>query len=152
MSSLVLSCENVNNSFFQENDFISIKSPVKEYRFCWMINSFLAMDFQRNSEMDINIFIQNLPKKHPVQDLFSETNKIVDEVLYFSVFNYQVPHSEYEYFIYTNKFKSHYLIPELKQFDYFMISPQKQIDEKRDFIQKLNAIDSIQIAKEISVM
>lgn len=110
---------------------IAITTPLKGYKLCFLINKYLELGFER-TEFDYSFQYLN------------------QNTRYFSQFFYKNP-NENDFFLIANKGNQGYLIPELKEIDYFMLLKNFFDDEDLQFIIKgLKSIPEIQGATEIS--
>jgi hypothetical protein len=110
---------------------IAIISPLKDYRLCFLINKFLNTNYERTL-MDYCISYPNAQSK------------------YFSQFYYKNT-SDNDCYIISNKGAEGYLIPEMKETDYFILLRNFCDKEELQFIlTHLKQIKEIQIALEIN--
>lgn len=110
---------------------IAIISPLKDYRLCFLINKFLNTSYERTLQ---DYCINYLNKK----------------AKYFSMFHYENI-NENDCYILANKGIEGYLIPEMKEIDYFMLLRNFCDSEELKFIlSELKRINEIQIAVQIN--
>jgi hypothetical protein len=125
----------LNKKFLKlELDFdfilISITSPLKDYRLCYKINKAINLDLMKIN--DLEIIYSGLPPR------------------YHSCYNYHIPDETPQYYVISNKGTEGFLIPELKETDYFVLI-KDYIDEEdyQFFLQNLKRIPEIQVAVEL---
>lgn len=110
-------------AFFEDTRLLGIMAPVKDYQFCWQLNSLLGMDFRINNETEIR-----LKKKR--------------RDYYFSVFEYLEPTGSLAHYLYNNQFEGEYLLPEFKHLDFLWLM-KDDIVSNEDLQQKIGLIRSI---------
>ncbi len=109
---------------------IGITSQLKDYRLCFLINKFTEFDFRKDD--DLAISFKNLPKK------------------LFSRYVYMPETLECEFIFLGNKGSDGFLIPEMKEVDYFIMIKYFIDEEDLDlFLTQLKNIDEIQAVVEI---
>jgi hypothetical protein len=110
---------------------IAVTTPLKGYRLCFLINKILNMNFERTL-MDYCISYPNAASK------------------YFSQFYYKNSGNN-DCYIIANKGTEGYLIPEMKEADYFILLRNFCDKDELEFIlTHLKHIKEIQIALEIN--
>ena len=99
---------------------IAITSSLKDYMLC----------FKLNKQLNINF--------HKIDELLIETNS---SRLFFSSYFFQAPETETDFFFLANKGEQSYLIPEMKNVDYFIIIrnyiSEEEIEQLTEAINKL---------------
>lgn len=133
--SLKLSINNhdLAEAFFEDTRLLGIMAPVKDYQFCWQLNSLLGMDFRINHEVEIRL-------KKKKRDYF------------FSVFEYLEPTGSLAHYLYNNQFEGEYLLPEFKHLDFLWlmkddIVSQAELQEK---ISSIRSIAGVQLVVELT--
>lgn len=128
MSKLVLDVE-------YDFDFalFGVSSHVANYRLAWGMNQLFELDLERVDDIDLSFG----PKK--------QGN--------FSIYRFDDEESYTTYHLISNRCSSGYLIPELKQMDYFIQywGPMSD-DELNDFKNELRKIPSVLTAMDIDPM
>ncbi|WP_207428427.1 IPExxxVDY family protein [Pedobacter sp. SYSU D00535] len=110
---------------------IAITCSLKDYLLCFKINRQLNVDFSKIDELSFQI-----KKEEPV---------------YFSRYLHQAPGSETEFFLLGNKGSDGFLIPEMKQVDYFILIRNYIDDEDlTHFIDGLNKLPEVVVAVEVN--
>ncbi len=114
-------------------DFVlfGITSSLKDYRICFLINKYLRFNFVRTA------------------DLVVDMNGVPDSGC-FSFYHYIPEHAETLYYFIANKGPEGFLIPEMKEIDYFMlIKNNADGDETDKVLNLLNRIPEIVTAVKI---
>jgi hypothetical protein len=99
---LSLNNHELAEEFFENTRLLGIIAPIKDYQFCWHINSTLGMDFRINHDIEIQL-------KRKKRDYF------------FTVFEYAEPTGSLVNYLYKNQFDGEYLLPEFKHFDFLWL-------------------------------
>jgi hypothetical protein len=121
------------DEFLEGTRMLGIVAPVKDYQFCWYVNQILQVDFRINNDLEIQ-----LSKKK--RDYF------------FSIYEYKVPNSSLEYFLYNNQFDGEYLLPEFKHLDFLWLLKGDEVDPEQLAVlqQSVKIIPSVQLVMELS--
>ena len=98
---LLLNTHDLTHEFFEDTRLLGIMAPVKDYQFCWNLNSSMGMDFRINNDIEIQ-----LSKKK--------------RNYFFAVYEYCEPTGSLGHYIYNNQFDGEYLLPEFRHLDFFM--------------------------------
>ncbi|QEK52748.1 IPExxxVDY family protein [Pedobacter aquae] len=126
----------MNKKFLKlELDFdfilISITSPLKDYRLCYHINKNLQFEFEKIEDLEITY--------------------AGADTKYYSRYLYHVDEFAPAYYLIANKGLGGYLVPELKETDYFVLI--KEFIDEEDlsfFLEGLKKIEDIQVAVEVN--
>ncbi len=114
-------------------DFVllAITSQLKDYVFCFKINKQLGTDFCKVTDLELPF-------------------NAGDEIFYFSRYFYLIPESESELYILANKGTEGFLVPEMKNVDFFLLI-RNYIDEDdlKAIINKLNKLPEVLVAVEL---
>ena len=121
------------DEFLEGTRMLGIVAPVKDYQFCWYVNQILQVDFRINNDLEIQ-----LARKK--RDYF------------FSIYEYKVPNSCLEYFLYNNQFDGEYLLPEFKHLDFLWLLKGDEVDPEQltALQQSVKLIPSVQLVMELS--
>ncbi|MCO5238518.1 MAG: IPExxxVDY family protein [Chitinophagaceae bacterium] len=118
--------------FFSDTTILGVVAPVKDYRFCWLLNQSLGCDFRLNSDIEIQ-----LAKK--------------GRKYFFSVYEYCEAGSYLTHYIYNNQFEGEYLLPEFRQLDFLWL--MKGDDVQGNYLQYLQqsikTIPGVQLITEL---
>ena len=121
----------INNTF--DFHLIGLASHENDYRLSWAINSNLHFNL-----------IQTEP--HQV------TNKKNEAILNFNVFEHEDEDTFVRYLLISNRNENGILIPELKNFDYFLeVKGDFNENDIQSLKQRLNSIDIIQTCMIIDI-
>lgn len=125
----------MNKKFLRvELDFdfilISITSQLKDYRLCYHINKMLSFNFIKMEDLEI-VYSGLSPRYH-------------------SRYLHQMTELSPQFYLISNKGTEGYLIPELKETDYFIVIKEFIDDEDLEyFMNGLKKINDIQVAIEL---
>lgn len=122
-----------NLKFEIDFDFIliALTSSLKDYRICYLINKYLNFNFTRTDDLKIEIIAQANPHL-------------------FSLFHYSWESTETDFYFIGNKGSEGYLVPEMREADYFiLIKNYIDDDDLEGIISALNKIPEIVAAVKI---
>ena len=118
--------------FFSDTKVLGIVAPVKDYRFCWLLNQALGCDFRLNSDVEIQLAKKN-------------------RQYFFSVYDYGVSGTSLVHYIYNNQFEGEYLLPEFRHLDFLWLL--KGDDVQDSYIhylqQSIKIIPGVQLITEL---
>lgn len=122
-----------NLKFEIDFDFIliAVTTSLKDYRICYLINKCLNFNFVRADDLELD-------------------NMLKGEPALFSFFNYSWETTETDFYFIGNKGSEGYLVPEMREADYFMLI-KNYIDESdlETIISALNKIPEVVAAVKI---
>lgn len=129
---LVLDMSGATEDFFSDTAMIGIGSPIPGYKFCLTVNNAFDFAFVREPESDVGY----QPAK--------------DQVHYFSLYQYQEPHSSCKHLLYKLQSEKKALLPEIKQLDYlWLISSPTANYEAKALVGYLRDMPQVQLAQII---
>lgn len=130
---LVLDNKEITEMFFEDARVLGIMAPVKDYQFCWHINTSTGLDFRLNPELEIKL----IRKK---RDYF------------FSLYEYNEPNKFLSHYIYKNQFDGEYLLPEFKHLDFLWLMKGDEVcdDTMQESIQTIRTIPQVQLVAELT--
>ena len=130
---LSLNTHELANEFFEGTRLLGIVAPIKDYQFCWNLNSLIGMDFRINHEIEIR-----LQKKR--QNYF------------FSVFEYREPTGSLCHYLYNNEDRGEYLLPELKHLDFLWLMKDDVVDDAQiqGLFHAARSIAGVQLVVELT--
>ncbi|MBK0382193.1 IPExxxVDY family protein [Pedobacter sp. SD-b] len=109
---------------------LAITSQLKDYRLCYAINKYTETAFRKDE--DLTLAFKNAPVK------------------YFSKYLYCPEGTECEFYLIANKGNEGYLIPEMKETDYFILIKEFIDEEDLDLlISRLRLVNEIQVVIDI---
>lgn len=128
MSKITLDLKCIEDDFFEGQQLLALSAPtIPDYRFCWLLNHYLNMSFERQPEMDVQVN-RHTGSKIPKPDLFSpSTPHEASGLFYFSVYKHQIEGSDFAVFLYSNFSEGQKLIREIKNADFFILFPENPI-------------------------
>ena len=131
---LVLDNRELTEMFFLDTRVLGIMAPVKDYQFCWFINTSTGLDFRLNPELEIKL----IRKK---RDYF------------FSLYEYNEPNQFLSHYIYKNHFDGEYLLPEFKHLDFLWLMKGDEVSEEamQETVQTIRSIPQVQLVAELTV-
>ena len=130
---LTLSNKELADEFFEETRLLGVMSPVKDYQFCWHLNSTLGVDFRINSDIEIQLTRKN-------------------RNYFFAVYEYSEPTTALSHYIYNNQFDGEYLLPEFKHLDFLWLMKGDWVNDEtlQQTIEAIRAINGVQLVVELS--
>jgi len=118
--------------FFLDTRVLGIVAPVKDYRFCWVVNQALGYDFRLNNDLEIQ-----LAKK--------------GRQYFFSIYEYCEPGTSLGNYIYSNQCNCEYLLPEFRHLDFLWLLKGDEV--KNDYFnmlqQSIKDIPGVQLTTEL---
>ena len=129
----IISNTDLTDNFFDEARLLGIMAPMKDYQFCWQLNSLLSMDFRINNEIEIQL-----------------TKKMRN--YFFSVYEYAEPTNTLVHYLYNNQFNGEYLLPEFRHLDFLWLLKGDTIAEEslQYLIQCIRVIRGVQLVVELT--
>ena len=120
-------------AFFEDTRLLGIMAPMKDYLFCWQLNSLLGLDFRINHELEIGL-------KKKKRDY------------YFSIFEYHEPTGSLSHYLYNNEFDGEYLLPEFKHLDFLWLMKDDTVrdEELQRIIIPVRGIAGVQLVVELT--
>ncbi len=125
----VLDTAAMQEDFFADTALIGIVSSLPIYRFCWLLNQNMGLDFKRVPDFD------------PVL----QTNSAE---IYFSFYQYCMPANGNKYSIYKLKSGNEILLPEVKHLDFiWLIESVNPSADALKYVEHLRHMPDIQLAQ-----
>lgn len=133
MSKLILNTKDLTDDFFEEARLLGIMAPIKDYQFCWHLNSLLGMDFRINNELEIQL-------KKKKRNYF------------FSVYEFREQSNSLEHYVYNNQFDGEYLLPEFKHLDFLWLMKGDVVSTEmlQQKTESLRNIGGVQLVVELT--
>ncbi|MFZ9387784.1 MAG: IPExxxVDY family protein [Chitinophagaceae bacterium] len=131
---LVLDTKGMTEMFFEDTRLLGIMTPVKNYQFCWNVNSATGLDFRLNPDLEIRL----IRKKREY---------------FFSLYEYNEPNKFLSHYLYNNQFDGEYLLPEFKHLDFLWLMKGDEVCDEalQETIQTIRAIQNVQLVTELAV-
>ncbi|HMT74747.1 MAG TPA: IPExxxVDY family protein [Chitinophagaceae bacterium] len=130
---LVLDNKELTEEFFEDTRLLGIMAPVKDYQFCWHLNTVMGLSFRQNNDIEIRL----IKKKRNY---------------FFSVYEYKEPTKFLSHYVYNNQFDGEYLLPEFKHLDFLWMMKGDAVSDEalQETIQIIKAINSVQLVVELT--
>jgi len=130
---LVLDTKELTEEFFGDTRLLGIMAPVKDYQFCWHLNTNIGLDFRVNNDIEIKL----IKKKRNY---------------FFSVYEYNEPTRFLSHYVYNNQFDGEYLLPEFKHLDFLWLMKGDEVSDEslQETIQTIRSINSVQLVVELT--
>ena len=130
---LVLDNTELTEEFFSDTRLLGIMAPVKDYQFCWHLNTSIGLDFRVNNEIEIKL----IKKKRNY---------------FFSVYEFNEPTRFLSHYVYNNQFDGEYLLPEFKHVDFLWLMKGDEVSDEslQETIQIIRSLNSVQMVVELT--
>lgn len=143
--------------FDTELDFIliGISSSLRDYRLCHFLYKHVGLAFARGKEdyVDHKGYIKEKDKDEMDYHIVYDRNKQKTLVKhYFTIYRFCDPNFEFEFYLINNRsLEGTSLIPELPNFDYFLIV-KHYIDQEdiRALLEQIKGINEVMLAKKLA--
>jgi hypothetical protein len=119
--------------FFEDTRLLGIMAPLRDYQFCWQLNSLFQFNFRINNHIEIQ-----LRKKQ--------------RNYFFTVFEYPEPSTSLVHYLYNNKFDGEYLLPEFKHVDFLWLMKGDAVNDGffDATIKRIRTISGVQMVNELT--
>lgn len=130
---LKLNVEELTDDFFEDTRLLGIIASVKNYQFCWNLNTSLGYNFRLNPEIEIQV-------------------KKKQRNYYFHVYEHKVRNSFLSHYLYHNHYDGEYLLPEFKHIDFLWLMKGDWVDEEtcNGILQSLKLLNGVQLVTELT--
>ena len=130
---LLLNTKELTDDFFEDTHLLGIMAPVRDYQFCWWLNSIMGLDFRINNDIEIQLTKQ---KRN----------------YFFAVYEFCEPTGSLSHFVYNNQFDGEYLLPEFKHLDFLWLMKGDEVtnDSLQQTISSIRAINKVQLVVELT--
>jgi hypothetical protein len=130
---LVLDTKGLMDAFFEDSRLLGIMAPVKDYQFCWHLNSNIGLDFRVNNDIEIKLIKKN-------------------RSYFFTVYEYEEPTKFLSHYVYNNQFDGEYLLPEFKHLDFLWLMKGDEVCDEalKETIATIRTIPSVQLVTELA--
>ena len=108
---LELNTQEIIENFFEDSKLLGIVTTVKDYRFCWILNNILDINFRINHDFEIKL--QRKQRQY-----------------FFSIYEYNEPNSTLCHYLYNNLHDGEYLLPEFKNLDFLWLMKNDTVTEE----------------------
>lgn len=118
--------------FFSDVQVLGLVAPIRDYKFCWLLNRTLGYDFRLNADIEIQLAKRG-------------------RNYFFSVFEFGETGTPFIHYIYNNQFEGEYLLPEFRHLDFLWLTKgdQPAKDYVQDLKQSVKVIPGVQLVTEI---
>lgn len=130
---LALDNKDLTDGFFEETKLLGIMAPIKDYQFCWQLNTLLGIDFRINHELEIQ-----LKKK--------------ERHYFFTIYEYPEPATCLKHYLYKNHHDGEYLLPELKHLDFLWLLKDDFVSDEslQQLVQSIKTVNGVQLVIELT--
>ncbi|HEX6334653.1 MAG TPA: IPExxxVDY family protein [Flavisolibacter sp.] len=130
---LMLDTRELTDDFFDETRLLGIQAPIKDYQFCWQLNSLLGIDFRINHELEIQVKKKN-------------------RNYFFSVYEFHERSTCLKHYLYNNQFDGEYLLPEFRHLDFLWLLKDDHVTEPalQQLCQSIRTISGVQLVIELT--
>jgi hypothetical protein len=130
---LKLNVDELTDDFFEDTRLLGIIASVKNYQFCWNLNTSLGYNFRLNPEIEIH-----LKKKQ--------------RSYFFHVYEHKVRNSFLSHYLYHNHYDGEYLLPEFKHMDFLWLMKGDWVDDETcsGISQSLKVLNGVQLVTELT--
>ena len=130
---LLLNTKELTHEFFEDTRLLGIMAPVKDYQFCWHLNSSIGLDFRINNDIEIQLTKRN-------------------RNYFFAVYEFCEPTGSLAHYVYNNQFDGEYLLPEFRHLDFLWLMKGDEVSNEslQQTIQTIRTIDSVQLVLELT--
>ena len=134
LNKLILDNREMTEEFFDNTRLLGIMAPVKDYQFCWHLNTMIGLDFRMNHEIEIKL----IRKKREY---------------FFSVYEYGEPVKFLHHYVYNNKCDGEYLLTEFRHFDFLWLMKGDEVSDTalQQTIQIIRSTPSVQLITELAI-
>jgi len=128
---MILSRKNLKFEIDFDFILIAVTCSLKDYRICYLINKYLNFNFTRTEDLELDI-------------------GVAGRAVLFSLFHFSWETTETDFYFIANKGSDGYLVPEMREADYFIIIKNYiDDDDLENIISALNKIPEIVAAVKI---
>lgn len=152
MPKITLDIGSIEKDFFAGMQLLAMAAPATPgYRFCWILNYYLDMRFQRCPESDVCMSVVK-KNKSLMDDLFSGMEAAPDlHTRYFPVYRHSVEGSELSVLLYSNFCEGSRLIREVPAADFFLLYPDNPLVSESAKIKACEELRCVTWAKNIDI-
>ena len=130
---LTINNKDLTDCFFEDCRLLGIMAPIRNYQFCWHLNSLLGLDFRINNEIEIQLNKKN-------------------RNYFFGVYEFHEPASSLSHYVYSNHFDGEFLLPELKHLDFLWLMKGDPVQEEllQQLANSVRMINGVQLVVELT--
>lgn len=148
----LLALESIDTFYFDDCQLLGLQTKLGATQLCYILECQLGLAFQRRLTNDVAInFTSGTDSGMGVAGTLFE-NVAVEELVHFPLYEHQLSFSDAHIYIYQNERGGYFLIPEQKQFQYFMLIQDECLQLARQPLQHwINQIPDIQSCRPIDI-
>ena len=130
---LAINNKDLTDCFFEDCRLLGIMAPIRNYQFCWHLNSLLGLDFRINNEIEIQLNKKN-------------------RNYFFGVYEFHEPASSLSHYVYSNHFDGEFLLPELRHLDFLWLMKGDPVQEEllQQLANSVRMINGVQLVVELT--
>ena len=130
---LAINNKDLTDCFFEDCRLLGIMAPIRNYQFCWNLNTLLGLDFRINNDIEIQLNKKN-------------------RNYFFGVYEFHEPASSLSHYLYSNHFDGEYLLPEFKHLDFLWLMKGDLVQEElfQQFANSVRTINGVQLVVELT--
>lgn len=130
---LAINNKDLTDCFFEDCRLLGIMAPIRNYQFCWHLNSMLGLDFRINNDIEIQLNKKN-------------------RNYFFGVYEFNEPSGSLSHYLYSNHFDGEYLLPEFKHLDFLWLMKGDLVQEEllQQFANSVRTINGVQLVVELT--
>ncbi|MDE3124868.1 MAG: IPExxxVDY family protein [Bacteroidota bacterium] len=128
-----LDMSQMNHEYFEETRILGIMTSLKNYRFVWMVDNHLSLNFSLYTDAHIEMHKKN-------------------RIYRFNLYTSAPTESGLIHYLYHNQCDGEALIPELKHLDFIWLMKGDRIEDDRCalMMENIKKLEQVQLVTEIS--
>ncbi len=148
----LLALESIDTFYFDDCQLLGLQTKLGATQLCYILECQLGLAFRRKLTNDVAInFTSGTDSGLGIMGTLFE-NVAVEELVHFPLYEHQLSFSDAHIYIYQNERGGYFLIPEQKQFQYFMLIQDECLQLARQPLHHwMNQIPDIQACKIIDI-
>jgi hypothetical protein len=121
--------------FFEGSRLLGIMAPLKGYRFCWLLNRRMRLDFRITNQIEIQLSKKSRDYFFTVYECAQQNNTLV-------------------HYLYNNQNDGEYLLPEFRHLDFFWLLKGDPVsdDLMNELTDAIRSINGVQLVTELTYM
>jgi hypothetical protein len=133
MKALKLDMENLEGDFFDGSRLLGIVAPLKGYRFCWLLNRQMRLDFRITNQIEIPM----MRKKRQY---------------FFTVYECPEQNKTLVHYLYSNQNDGEFLLPEFRHLDFFWLLKGDCVADEylSSLADSIRSISGVQLVTELT--
>jgi hypothetical protein len=133
MKALKLDMENLEGDFFDGSRLLGIVAPLKGFRFCWLLNRQMRLDFRITNQIEIPM----MRKKRQY---------------FFTVYECPEQNKTLVHYLYSNQNDGEFLLPEFRHLDFFWLLKGDCVADEylSSLADSIRSISGVQLVTELT--